>query len=159
MTAFGLALALGPVDDWTRIRFGYELAPSLATDLRAGLIAAASIGLVLCGGLAIRAWRRAGDYVSAAEQMDAIVNARQQVLTFATLTDPSRPRSPGEPSVLFPILRRTVADYLARFDSRIAFPIRPARPLRRGSAVAFAVALLFGIAMMALVRPPSPEAV
>jgi uncharacterized membrane protein YgcG len=153
-----LAVALRPLDQWLNVRFGYQLPPSVLDDLRAGLVAAVIADFVLGVALAIRAWRRAGDLVAAAARVDDLVHARQEIVTLATLTDPSRPSAASERTALFPILWRRAAASLANFDPRRAFRFSPAIPLKRGSALALATVILFGLSMMALVRLPQPEA-
>ncbi len=86
------------------------------------------------------------------------MNAQQEVLTFASLTDPAGPSGASECSPLFPVLRRRAAAYLANFAPEKAFRFSLAQPLGRGSAVSLAMAVVLGLAMMALVRPPTPEA-
>lgn len=158
VTAFALALAMAPLDEWTRARLGYGLTAPILANLRAGLIAAGLIDLGLCAALARRAWLRADDFATAAERVDALVGARQEVLTFATFTDPSRASAKSERTALFPILWRRAAAYLAQFDPERAFRFEIGAPLRRGSMLALATLVFFGLVMMALVRPPSPEA-
>jgi hypothetical protein len=157
LTALALALALAPLNGWTRLRFGSELAPAVLAELRVALAAVGVIGLALAATLVARAARRAGNFVSAAERVDTIVNARQEILTLATLTDPSLPAVPCRPQ-LFPILWRRVTEYLANFSPTRAFRFNLGRPIALGSAWSLAIVVVFGFAMMALVRPPSPEA-
>ncbi len=164
ITAFAIAPALAPINDWAGLRFGYELAAAALIDLRIGLVAAGLIALALGAASAALAWRRAHDFISAAERVDSIVNARQEILTLATLTDPSRPdadpaRSSGaNRPALFPILWRRACTYLANFSPARAFRFDLGRPLMRGSALSLAIVAVLAVAMMALARSPSPEA-
>jgi hypothetical protein len=158
LTAFAMALALAPLNAWTRLRFGYELAPAMLANLRAGLAAAAVLDLALCGILALIAWRRTNDYLGAAERVDEIVGAHQEIVTLATLTDPANPPAEYRRSPLFPILLTRAAGYLAKFAPERAFRLKVLRPARRGLAVSIASLVLLAAAMMALMRPPLPEA-
>ena len=164
ITAFAIAPALAPINDWAGLRLGYELAPAALIDLRIGLVAAGLIALALGAASAALAWRRAHDFISAAERVDSIVNARQEILTLATLTDPSRPEPilPGPPARTGPRCSRSCGVALA-LTSRISRPARAfrfelGRPLMRGSALSLAIVAVLAVAMMALARPPSPEA-
>jgi hypothetical protein len=166
LTAFAIAPALAPINDWAGLRFGYELAPAALIDLRIGLVAAGMIALALGAASAAIAWRRAHDYISAAERVDSIVNARQEILTLATLTDPSDSANSASSAVpsranrpaLFPILWQRACTYLANFSPARAFRFDLGRPLMRGSALSVAIVAMLAMAMMVLARPPSPEA-
>ena len=166
ITAFAIAPALAPINDWAGSRFGYELAQPTLIDLRVGLVAAGLVALALGAASAAIAWRRAHDYISAAERVDTIVNARQEILTLATLTDPSSSANSATSAVpsgakrpaLFPILWQRACTYLANFSPARAFRFDLGRPLMRGSALSLAIVAILAVAMMALARPPSPEA-
>jgi len=157
LTAFVLAISLAPINEWAGLRFGHQLAPPALIDSRAALLAAGLITLAIGGTWAALAWRRAHDFISAADRVDTIVGARQEILTLAALTDPALPSGANRPA-LFPILRRRAIAYLANFSPARAFPFKPGRPLMRGAALSLAIVAVLAVAMMALARPPSPEA-
>jgi len=157
ITAFALAPMLSLINEWAGLRFGYELAPPILSDLRIGLIGAGLIALGIGAAWAALAWRRAHDFISAAERVDTIVNARQEILTLATLTDPGRTSGANRPT-LFPILWRRACTYLASFSPARAFRFDVGRPLMRGSALSLAIVAVLALSMLALARPPSPDA-
>ncbi len=161
LTAFALAVALAPIDQWAGLRFGYQLAPAALIDLRASLLAAGLITLAIGAARTALAWRRAHDFISAADRVDTLVGARQEILTLAALTDPSLPSAlpaGANRPALFPILWRRAIAYLADFSAARAFPFNPGPPLMRGAALSLAIVAILAVAMMVLARPPSPEA-
>src|SRR5215469_824661 len=146
--------ALGHV---TWERWGYVLNPAEARVIANSLFAIAALSLIAGLGLGYRAYLRARDFVAAAEQVDDAVGGHQQILTFATLADPTVPDSSREPrSPLFPVLWKSAIGFLESFDPQRAFPFRLGRPITRSSLIAFGVALLMVLATLGLVRPPSP---
>lgn len=158
LVAIALALGLGPIGRVTWTRWGYLLSPERAAILREVLYLIAAGALLAGAALALRAYRRALDFVGAAEQVDFAVSARQEILTFATLADPAlsddakTARSP-----LFPMLWRRAIGLLERFDSTKAFPLSLGWPLARSTMLAAALAAVTLIAAMGLVRPPTRE--
>jgi hypothetical protein len=126
--------------------------------LREILFAVAAAVIAAGAILALRAYRSALDFVAAAEQVDRAVQARQEILTFATLADPDRAETAKtDRSPLFPLLWRHAIGLLERFDSIKAFPLALGRPLARSSMIAAMLAAVMILATMGLVRPPSRE--
>lgn len=111
-------------------------------------LAAAATALAL-------AWRqawRAGGFADAGRELDELLDAHQEVLTFAVLTDPSRAAREARQSPFFALLRGRVAARLDRLDLRRAFALRAGLTLRRGlpyaGAVVLAAALLLGAGLV-----------
>ena len=109
--ALALGLGFESVGSATWERWGYVLAPSLGRGMHLGLLAAATIGLAVGALTAWLAYRRASDFVQAAERIDRRVDAKQEILTLATLSG-SGPSDETSRSSLFPILWRRSIEYL-----------------------------------------------
>ncbi|HVA81102.1 MAG TPA: hypothetical protein VNF29_09260, partial [Candidatus Binataceae bacterium] len=153
-----LVLGLAPIGRATWMRWGYILAPERAAMLREILLAIAAGALAAGGILAIRAYRRALDFVTAAQQVDDAVRGHEEILTFATLADPTLAEAQTTArSPLFPLLWRHAIALLERFDPIKAFPLALGRPLARSSMIAATLAAVMLIAAMGLVRPPTRE--
>ncbi len=158
LVAVALAIGLAPIGRATWMRWGYILAPERAAILRDALFVIAAGALAAGAILALRAYRRALDFVAAAEQVDNAVRARQEILTFAALADPNLgDEEKAARSPLFPLLWRRAIGLLERFDPARAFPLSLGRPLARSSMLAGAVAVAMILATMGLVRPPTRE--
>jgi hypothetical protein len=158
MVALALAIGLAPIGRATWIRWGYILAPERAALLRDILFVIAAGALAAGAILALRAYRRALDFVAAAQQVDNAMRARQEILTFAALADPALgDDAKAARSPLFPLLWRRAIGLLERFDSTKAFPLSLGRPLARSSMLAGVVAVAMILAAMGLVRPPTRE--
>lgn len=131
------------LDQW-----GYLLDPSRELMLLEGifvLFAAQIAALAFC---AWRAWRRANDFVTAAERIDDLIGGHQEILTLATLADPERPELKASRSPLFPMLWRRAIAYLEPFDPKREFRLEFAGPLKRSSLFALAIAAILGLAMI-----------
>lgn len=135
-------------------RMGYVVAPALGAGLRAGLLGAGVGGLALVAYMTWREFRRAADLLAAAEQIDRLVDGKQEIVTLAALEEAGGPQSR---SSLFPVLLRRTVDYLAGFDPARQFRFEVGPPLLRSSLLSLAVMVLLGLSMLALVRPPSPS--
>lgn len=134
---------------------GYALAPSLTREISAGLVAGGLAGLGLMAFRAWRKYRKSAGFMDAAERIDDLVGAKQQIVTLATLSDPAA--TPNyQPTALFPILLQRASGYLANFDPRSRFRLEPGAPLIRSSLASLAIVIALALAMLALVRPPSP---
>lgn len=158
IVAVALAIGLAPIGRATWMRWGYVLAPERAAILRDALLMVAVGALVAGAILALRAYRRALDFVAAAAQVDNAMLARQEILTFAALADPALgDEAKAARSPLFPLLWRRAIGLLERFDSTKAFPLSLGRPLARSSMLAGVVAIAMILAAMGLVRPPTRE--
>lgn len=157
ITAAALGVFLPSIGHLTWERLGYALRPEAMDAARIGLFAAAAV-IVAAGAVrAWIAWRSSSNFIAAAEQIDARLKAHEQVVTLANLAAPEAPDAiRSRRSSLFPMLWRSVMGLLAAFDPRREFTIELGRPLARSSAFAAAVAVALGLAMLALVEPPTP---
>jgi len=158
LTAIALGVLLEPIGDVTWTRLGYRLAPERAAWLSLALIGAGVA--VLAAGLvmALRAYRRANDFVAAAAELDDRLECDQEIVTFATLADPSAPESiVARRTPLFPILWRHAIALFANLDIRREFRLEAGEPLKRSSIFAGVVALAMVLATLGLVRAPTPE--
>ncbi len=158
LTAIALGLFLDPIGDLTWARYGYALAPDRANALSLALIGAGIV--VLAAGLvmAFRAYRRAHNFVGAAAELDDRLECDQEIVTFATLADPSAPESSrARRTPLFPILWRRAIALFGGLDLRHEFRLEVGEPLRRSSIFAGVVALAMVLATLGLVRAPTPE--
>ena len=156
LVAIVLAMSLRPMGAATWERWGYVLDPAGARIIANSLFAIAALSAIAGLGFGYRAYARARDFVGAAEQVDAVVGGRQQILTFATLADPALPESSRSRSPLFPLLWKRAIGFLDSFEPEREFPLRLGPPITRSSLLAFGVALLMVLATLGLVRPPSP---
>ncbi len=158
ITAIALGALLEPIGAVTWTRLGYRLAPERGTVLSVALIGAGIV--VLAAGLvmAFRAYRRASDFVAAAAELDERLECHQEIVTFATIADPSAPESVrARRTPLFPILLRRATALFSGLDVRREFRLEAGEPLKRSSIFAGAVALAMVIATLGLVRAPTPE--
>ncbi len=158
LTAIALGVLLEPIGAVTWTRLGYQLAPERAAVLSLGLIGAGIV--VLAAGLliALRAYRRASDFVAAAAELDDRLECDQEIVTFATLADPSAPESiRARRTPLFPVLWRHAIALFANLDIRREFRLEAGEPLKRSSIFAGVVALAMVLATLGLVRAPTPE--
>src|SRR5208337_573256 len=149
---------LTPIGDVTWKRLGYRLAPERAAVLSLALIGAGIV--VLAAGLvmAFRAYRRASDFVGAAAELDDRLKCHQEIVTFATLANPSAPESiRARRTPLFPILWRRAIALFGGLDVRREFRLEVGEPLKRSSIFAGVVALAMVLATLGLVRAPTPE--
>ena len=157
LTAIALGLLLEPIGSLTWARYGYSLAPDRANVLSLALVGAGIV--VLAAGLvmAFRAYRRADDFVSAAAELDDRLECNQEIVTFATLADPSAPESGrARRTPLFPILWRRAIALFGGLDVRREFRLEVGEPLKRSSIFAGVVALAMVLATLGLVRAPTP---
>ncbi|MGH7923353.1 MAG: hypothetical protein ACREQH_02035 [Candidatus Binatus sp.] len=158
LTAIALGLFLEPIGDLTWARFGYSLAPDRATVLSLGLIGAGLVVLVAGLLMAFRAYRRANNFVAAAAELDDLLECDQEIVTFATLADPSAAESAlARRTPLFPILWRRAIALFGGLDVRREFRLEAGGPLKRSSIFAGMVALAMVLATLGLVRAPTPE--
>jgi hypothetical protein len=158
LTAIALGVLLKPIGNVTWMRLGYRLAPERAAMLSLALIGAGIV--VLAAGLvmAFLAYRRGNDFVAAAAELDDRLDCDQEIVTFATLADPSAPESiRARRTPLFPILWRHAIALFASLDVRREFRLEVGEPLKRSSIFAGVVALAMVLATLGLVRAPTPE--
>lgn len=134
-------------------RWGYTLTPARLTILREGVVALAIIEVIAATLFTWRAWQASSDFVAAAARIDELVEARQEVVTLATLANPAKPVTLEERSPLFPLLWRRVIVYLDKFDPGSRFKLEPTRPLAWSSILALGVVILLAVTALAMVRP------
>jgi uncharacterized membrane protein YgcG len=154
--AFALAGAFGWIGHATWEKAGYMLSPAHAAMIREALFAIGAAGILLMAALALRAYRRANDFVATAAKIDEIIGAHQEVVTLAALAAPGDERK-TERSPLFPMLWRRVVSYFDIFDPKRAFRPQVARPFAGSSLLMLALVIALGLATVALMRPPTPE--
>lgn len=152
--ALGLGASVNPIAAWSWQRWGYRLAPADAMILRIAALSAAGLAAIATAVLAWRAWRRDNDFAQAAQKVDALISAHQEILTLATLADPARPAAHDGRSPLFALLWGRAVTYLERFEPNRAFPLAPGEPLKRAALGAGAAVVGLGLAMLALMRVP-----
>ena len=157
LTAIALGALLEPIGDLTWARYGYSLAPDRATELSLALIGAGLVVLAVGLVMAFRAYRRANDFVAAAAELDDLLECNQEIVTFATLANPSAPESRARRTPLFPILWRRAIALFGGLDVRREFRLEVGEPLKRSSIFAGVVALAMVLATLGLVRAPTPE--
>lgn len=155
MVAALLGLSFDQLGALTWQRMGYVVAPAIAAGLRAGLLGAGVGGLALAAFMSWREFRRASDFLAAAERVDRLVDGQQEIVTLASLEQAGGPQAR---SSLFPILLRRTVDYLSEFDPVRQFRFEVGPSLLRSSLLSLAVVVVLGLSMLALVRPPSPSA-
>jgi hypothetical protein len=156
IVAIALAMSLRPLGRATWERWGYVLNPAGAHIIAGSLHAIAALSVIAGLGFGYRAYVQARDFVGAAQQVDDVVGGHQQIITFATLADPSVPDSSRGRSPLFPLLWKRAIGFLESFEPERAFPFSLGRPITRSSLLAFGVALVMVLATLGLVHPPSP---
>jgi hypothetical protein len=137
-------------DSW-----GYALTTEHAADLRAILLAAIIVQFAVIAVLAVNGYLKANDYLATAARIDDHIGAHQEILTLATMTDPSRPETRDRRSPLFPMLWRRSIAYFDLFEPRREFRLQPAAPLGRSLIFACLGAIALGLGLMAMVQPPS----
>ena len=159
LTALVLAAALGAIGAATWERAGWAVAPAKLGDLRLALLLAGVAAMTGCALMAWRAWREADNFIDTAERVDEAVGGHQEIVTLASLADPAAepPTERARRTPLFPELWRRAAGYLERFDPNGAFAFEVGRPLVRSLPIAAAIVVMFAVAALALVRPPTPE--
>ncbi|MGH7837215.1 MAG: hypothetical protein ACREQC_05230, partial [Candidatus Binataceae bacterium] len=134
-------------------RWEYLIDPDRLALLRGAIFLTAGGEALVAAWWASRAWRQNGGFAQAAERIDALVGGHQEILTLAIFADPARPADRRSP--LFPLLWRHAITYLDKFDPVRAFRLEPAAPARRSSIFAAAIAIVLGLAMLALMRMPT----
>ncbi len=158
LTAIALGVLLEPIGDATWAQYGYFLAPDRANLLSIVLIVAGLVVLAAGAVMAFRAYRRANDFVGAAAELDNLLECNQEIVTFATLANPSTPESSrARRTPLFPILWRRAIALFGGLDIRREFKLEVGEPLKRSSIFAGVIALAMVLATLGLVRAPTPE--
>jgi hypothetical protein len=151
-----IALNLDTLNGLAFDHFGYLMDASPTRLFQRLLLALALVQLVVTGLFAWRAWSRASDFVRTAEQIDQCVGGRQEILTFAALSNPSHPAAANMRSPLFPMLWGRVIAYLEAFDPRSAFRLELREPLVRSFVLAALAMILLSTVAFALMTQPTP---
>ena len=158
LTAIALGVLLEPIGDATWGQYGYSIAPDRANLLSIVLVVTGLVVLATGSVMAFRAYRRANDFVAAAAELDDLLECNQEIVTFATLANPSTPESSrARRTPLFPILWRRAIALFGGLDIRREFKLEVGEPLKRSSIFAGMVALAMVLATLGLVRAPTPE--
>jgi hypothetical protein len=158
LTAIALGVLLEPIGDATWGQYGYSIAPDRANLLSIALVVTGLVVLAAGSVMAFRAYRRANDFVAAAAELDDLLECNQEIVTFATLANPSTPESSrARRTPLFPILWRRAIALFGGLDIRREFKLEVGEPLKRSSIFAGMVALAMVLATLGLVRAPTPE--
>ena len=156
-TAMVLAAFLPSIGAMTWEGMGYFLAPRMLDAARIALIGAAAIAIVVGVYRGWSAYAADDDFLGAAARIDERVHANEQVVTLATLADPEIAEATrSQRSPLFPVLWRNVTTSVSSFDPDREFRVEVGEPIKRSSLPSAAIAIALGIAMLALVRPPTP---
>jgi hypothetical protein len=157
LVTFLFALWLDIIAALTWENFGYILTDAREVMVDDVLIAVFTAELIALGILALLAYRKANDFLTTAAVLDQHVNAHQEILTLATMANPSNQEGRERRSPLFPMLwRRTIA-YLDLFDPRREFRIDPLGPLRRSGVIGGAILVALGLTALAFVVVPTPD--
>lgn len=158
LTAIGLGVLAYQMGDLTFAPLGYWLSPDRATALSLALIGASILVLAIGAVMAWRSYRGANDFVAAAADLDDLLEGKQEIVTFATLANPSAPESNrARRTPLFPVLWRRAIALFVGLDVRREFRLEVGEPLKRSSIFAGVVALAMLLATLGLVRAPTPE--
>jgi hypothetical protein len=151
-----IAISLNLLNQFAFDHFGYLMEAAAARLFHISLLVLVLFELVAVALLAWRAWSHASDFVRAAELIDRSVGGRQEIVTFACLSDPERPEAANMRSSLFPILGERAAAYLVAFDPRAAFKLKLREPILNSLILAIIAAVVLSTAAFALMIRPSP---
>jgi hypothetical protein len=150
-----LALSLQRIRSLILDRYDYMIAPGAAVTLHQAILLVATLELAALGWFAFRAWRQNDDFDATAQRIDDAVGGRQEIVTLATFADPAHPERSARRSPLFAMLWRRAIAHMESFNPRREFGFEAGRPLGRSAILSGAVAVLIGLAMIALMRAPS----
>jgi len=152
LTVIVIAALLGHIGAITWTRLGYQLI-AFSTLRRAILIA----GLAMLAVGAVRGWLawRATGFVEAAGRVDNALQGRQEILTFAALSQ-EKDSDVYQRSTLFSLLRRRVSSRLDSFDPHM-FRLRLGDPIRRSSSIAAAAIAIIALTTLSLIRRITPD--
>ncbi|MDB5107207.1 MAG: hypothetical protein JWM69_148, partial [Candidatus Binatus sp.] len=158
MVAAAIGLLINPIGRMTWERYGYSIAPERLAMLGKAFLIASALCLVAGVVMAVVAYRRAYDFIGAAQKLDDLFDGREQIVTLATLADPSAPESAkGRRTSLFPVLWRRALMYFQDFDPKREFKLQVGAPIKRATVLAGLIALAMVVATLGLMRAPSPE--
>jgi hypothetical protein len=151
-----LALAVEAISALAWDKFGYTIDAAHMAILREVTVALVLAEILVSAYFVWRAWATANDFVGAAQQIDDLIGGHQEILTLATLADPKRTDTKEKRTPLFPMLWRRGISYLDMFDPRREFKLTLGEPLKQSSILAIPVVVVLGLAMLALMHPPTP---
>ena len=153
---FALALGVEAIRALAWGEFGYTIDAAHVAILREVIVALVIAEILASAFFAARAWAMANDFIGAAQLIDDLIGGHQEILTLATLADPKRTNTKELRTPLFPMLWRRAISYLDMFDPRREFKLALGEPLKQSSILAIPVVVVLGLAMLALMRPPTP---
>ncbi|MGD0289698.1 MAG: hypothetical protein ABSC63_08605 [Candidatus Binataceae bacterium] len=151
------ALGLDVIGALTWENFGYILTDERELLVGEILIGAVIAELIALAVLALLAYRKANDFLAAAEVVDNHIGGHQEILTLATLANPANQQGRDRRSPLFPMLWRRAIAYMDLFDPRREFKLKLVEPLKRSAAAAAVVMTALAIVTVALVVVPTPD--
>ena len=151
------ALGLDIIGALTWENLGYILTDERESLFGKFLMIALAAQLVVLALLALFAYLKADDFLTAAEAVDNHIGGHQEILTLATLANPARAQGRERRSPLFPMLWRRAIAYLDLFDPRREFKLKLAQPLKRSAIAAAVVLAALAAAALAFVVVPTPE--
>ena len=151
------ALGLDIIGALTWENFGYILTDDREAVVGGLLQVIFAVQLVALALMALFAYRKANDFLTAAEIVDNHVGGHQEILTLATLANPANPHGRERRSPLFPMLWRRAIAYLDLFEPRREFKVKLAEPLKRSAFAAAVVLAAIAAATLAFVIVPTPE--
>jgi hypothetical protein len=152
---FALGLDLIAVLTWEN--FGFILTGPRESLVGEILLGAFALQLITLAMLAAWAYRKSNDFLLAAAIIDDHIGGHQEVLTLATMADPSHAQGRERRSPLFPMLWRRAIAYLDLFDPRREFRLKLVQPLKRSAIAAAVTAALLGLTAFALAVVPTPD--
>jgi hypothetical protein len=151
------ALGLDIMGALTWENFGYLLTDERESLFGEFLMIAFAAQVAVLALLALFAYLKADDFLSAAAAVDDHIGGHQEILTLATLANPARTQGRERRSPLFPMLWRRAIAYLDLFEPRREFKLELAQPLKRSAIAAAAVLAALAAAALAFVVVPTPE--
>jgi len=151
------ALGLDVIGALTWENFGYILTDQRESIVNNMLAAAFAVQLIVLALLALFAYRKTDDFMTTAEAVDDYIGGHQEILTLATLADPTRPQGRERRSPLYPMLWRRAIAYLDLFEPRREFKLKLAAPLKRSAFAAGVVIVVLAAATLAFVVMPTPD--
>ena len=154
LTAIALGALLPAIGATTWQRAGYVMSPEMMSIARIALIAIGFIAIVAAALRALLAHRSSNDFVGAAMRVDERAHGHEQVVTLATLSDPSGKEA--ERSPLFPVLWSNVLKILSAFDPDREFTIQLGDPIKESWIPTALVIAASIIAMAVFIRMPTP---
>ncbi len=151
------ALGLDIIGALTWENFGYILTDERESLFGEFLMIAFAAQLAVLALLALFAYLKADDFLTAAATIDNHIGGHQEILTLATMANPAHRQGRERRSPLFPMLWRRAIAYLDLFDPRREFKLKLAQPLKRSAIAAAAMLAIWTATALAFVVVPTPE--